>query len=463
MPHPASSSVDKRATLLVTTLGSFLTPFMGAGINVALPTLGAELGLDAVALGWVSQAFLLAAAVFLVPVGRLADILGRRRMFQWGMAAYALCSLACALAPSARWLIACRALQGAGASMIFGTSIAIVSSVFPPGERGRALGINVAAVYLGLSLGPVLGGVMTRTWGWRAIFHANFAIGLLLCVLIAWKLRGEWAEAEGEAFDWAGSLAYAAALTLLMAGISSLPAVRGAIMTAWGAGLFVLFLLWEIRHPSPVLPLGLFRHNVLFAFSNLAALIHYAATFASGFLLSLYLQSVKGMDPGRAGLVLAVQPLVMAFSSPLAGRLSDRVQPRLVASCGMGSAVAALLMLSFLSSSTPLAYVLASLGVIGLGLGLFSSPNTNAIMGSVERKQYGLATGTLSTMRTTGQTVSMAIVMLFFSARPGAASLAPEGAGAFLAASRSAYLVFAALCVLGVFASLARGDARRHA
>jgi MFS family permease len=346
--------------------------------------------------------------------------------------------------------------------MIFGTSIAIVSSVFPPGERGRALGINVGAVYLGLSLGPVLGGVMTRAWGWRAIFHANAAVGLLLCVLILWKLRGEWAEARGEAFDWAGSLAYAAALTLLMTGVSSLPAARGAVLAGWGAGLFAAFLLWEARHPSPVLPLGLFRHNLLFTLSNLAALIHYAATFASGFLLSLYLQSVRGMDPGRAGLVLAAQPLVMALTSPLAGRLSDRIQPRRVASAGMALAAAALALLSLLEAGTPLAFVLGVLGVMGLGLGLFSSPNTNAIMGSVERKQYGLATGTLSTMRTVGMTASMAVVMLFFSVRPGAASLSPERAGAFLAASRSAFLLFAGLCVLGIFASLARGDAERH-
>lgn len=456
-----SPPVDKRATLLVTTLGSFLTPFTGAAVNVALPSVGADFGLDAVALGWVSQAFLLAAAVFLVPVGRLADLHGRRRIFLWGMAAYTLCSLACALAPSPAWLVACRALQGAGSSMIFGTSIAIVSSVFPPGERGRALGINVGAVYLGLSLGPVIGGLMTRAWGWRAIFHSNAAVGLLLCALILWKLRGEWAEARGEAFDWAGSLVYAAALTLLMMGVSSLPAARGAALAGWGAGLFAAFLLWEARHPSPVLPLGLFRHNLLFTLSNLAALIHYAATFASGFLISLYLQSVRGMDPGRAGLVLAAQPLVMALASPLAGRLSDRVQPRRVASAGMALAVAALLMLSLLEAGTPMAFVLGALGVMGLGLGLFSSPNTNAIMGSVDRKQYGLATGTLSTMRTVGMTASMAVVMLFFSVRPGAASLSPERAGAFLDASRSAYLAFAALCAAGMLASLARGRARR--
>jgi EmrB/QacA subfamily drug resistance transporter len=434
---------------------------MGAAVTVALPAIGADFRLDAVALGWVSQAFLLAAAACLVPIGRLADILGRRRLFLWGMAAYALFSLACAAAPSAGWLVACRALQGAGSSMIFGTSIAIVASIFPPGERGRALGINVAAVYLGLSLGPVLGGLMVRAWGWRAIFHANAAVGLLLCALIGWKLRGEWAESRGEAFDGVGSLAYAAALVLLMTGVTALPAARGAVLTAWGAAAFLLFLAWEARHPSPVLPLRLFRHNLLFTLSNLAALIHYAATFASGFLLSLYLQAVRGMDPGRAGLLLAVQPLVMAAASPLAGRLSDRLQPRRVASAGMALAVVALVLLSLLSAATPVPFVLGALGVMGLGLGFFSSPNTNAIMGAVERRHYGLATGTLATMRTAGMTISMAVVMLCFSIRPGSAALSPQGAAAFLAASRSAYRLFAGLCLLGVAASLARGRAPR--
>jgi len=452
----------RRAALLVTLLASFLTPFMASSVNIALPSISREFGADAVRLAWVATAYLLAAAALLLPFGRLADIHGRRRIFFWGTLAYTAASLACGLAPSLGALIGLRALQGAAASMIFATSIALLSSVFPPEERGRVLGINVAAVYLGLALGPSLGGVLTEQLGWRSLFLANVPLGLAIALLLARRLRGEWAEARGERFDLAGTLILGTALSLLMLGTPEVGRAGGWLLPA-GVGGLVAFVAWERRVRHPLLDIGLFVRNPVFAFSNLAALINYAATFAVTFLLSLYLQVVKALGPQAAGLVLIAQPLVMAACSPFAGRLSDRVQPRGVASAGMALTAVGLALLTALGPRTPLPAIVATLGLLGVGFGLFSSPNTNAVMSAVERRHYGVASATLGTMRLAGQMVSMALASLVFAHIVGRVPIAAAGPEEFLRSLRLAFLLFTVLCALGVFASLARGTLRRGA
>ncbi|MFB3818392.1 MAG: MFS transporter [Candidatus Methylomirabilales bacterium] len=450
----------RRAALLVTLLASFVTPFMASSVNIALPTIGREFGADAVRLGWVATAYILAAAALLLPFGRLADIRGRRRVFLWGSLAYAVASVACALAPSIGWLIALRAVQGGAVSTIFATSTALLTSVFPPGERGRVLGINVAAVYIGLSLGPSLGGVMTQHLGWRTLFLANLPLGLSIALLLAWRLRGEWAEARGESFDLVGTLVLAATLTLLMLGTPEVGRAGGWLLLPGAIGL-VAFVLWERRARHPLLDPALFTESPVFAFSNLAALINYAATFAVTFLLSLYLQVVKALSPQAAGLILIAQPLVMAACSPFAGRLSDRVQPRTVASAGMGLTALGLALLTALGPATPLPAIMATLGLLGLGFGLFSSPNTNAVMGAVERRYYGVASATLGTMRLTGQMVSMGLASLVFALALGRVPIAAARPENVLQSLRAAFLLFTLLCGLGIFASLARGTVAR--
>jgi EmrB/QacA subfamily drug resistance transporter len=447
----------ERVALQVAAVASFLTPFMGAAANVALPAIGREFEADAVTLTWVSAAYLLAAAACLVPFGRLADLYGRKRIFSWGLAAYAATSWLSALAPSIHLLIAARALQGAAGAMIFGTNVAILTSVFSPAARGRALGLNVAAVYLGLSLGPFLGGVLTEQAGWRSIFALNVALGLGAWVATRWKLTGEWADARGARFDAAGAALYGAGLVLAMYGLSQLPGTGGAWLVASGLVVLVLFVAWELRVESPVLDLASLRGNRVFAFSNLAAFINYSATFAVGFLLSLYLQYVRGLTAQAAGTLLVVQPLIMALVSPFAGRLSDRVPSRTVASAGMAATALGLGLLTALTRDTPLPAIVAPLAVLGGGFGLFSSPNTNAVMGSVERPLYGVAAAMLGTMRLVGQMFSMAVAMLVLTLFVGRVPITPDRHDAFLAGVRVAFGLFAASCALGTFASLARG------
>lgn len=455
-----SADSSKTFVLVAATLGAFVTPFMTSAVNVALPTMGAELEMDAVLLGWVPTSYLIAAAMFLVPFGRLADIHGRKRVFTYGMAVFTLASLLCGLAASADMLIGFRVLQGIGGAMVFGTGVAILTSVFPVGERGRALGINVAAVYVGLSVGPFVGGLLTEHFGWRSVFIASVPLGLIVIALVLWKLKGEWATARGEKFDLTGSVVYSITLVLVMYGFSLLPDASGGWLIMGGIVALAAFIWWEGRVRSPVLDTRLFRHNAVFAFSNLAALINYSATFAVGFLLSLYLQYIKGFSPQYAGLILIAQPVVMAIFSPVAGRLSDRFEPRVLASAGMALTVVGLSLFAVLSDDTSLAYITGGLVLVGFGLALFSSPNTNAVMSSVESRSYGVASATLATMRQVGMMLSMGIAMLLFSVFIGRVQITPEFYDLFLKSVNVAFIVFASFCFLGVFASLARGRVR---
>ena len=450
----------QRTALLVTTLSSLLTPMMASAINVAMPAIGREFAMGAVTLSWVASAYLLAAAVFLLPFGRLADITGRKRMFVIGTAVFSAASLLAGLAPDARTFLGARMLQGMGGAMIFGTGVAILTSVFPPQRRGWVLGINVGATYAGLSLGPFVGGLLTHHWGWRWVFLLNLPLGLLVLGAVHLRMKQEWADCRGEAFDWQGSLGYSLMLTAFMLGFTWLPAGRGAVMLLAAAGLFPAFIWWESRSAHPIFQARLVRGNTVFAFSNLAALVNYSATFAIGFLLSLYLQYIKGFTPRGAGLVLVAQPVLMALFSPLAGRLSDRHEPRVVASLGMGLCAAGLFFFSWLGPASSLSAIVADLMLVGLGFALFSSPNTNAIMGAVERRHYGVASATLATMRMVGQMLSMGIAALAFSLFIGKVRIEPASYPLFLKSMRVSFLVFFALCCCGVFFSLARGRVR---
>jgi MFS family permease len=246
-----------------------------------------------------------------------------------------------------------------------------------------------------------------------------------------------------------------------MYAFSVFPALWGIWLVIAGVVGFVLFVIWEMRQEHPVLHIDLLRNNTVFAFSNLAALINYAATFAVGFLLSLYLQYIKVFTPEKAGLILIAQPVMMAIFSPVAGILSDRIEPRVVASVGMALTTAGLAMLIFVGGDVSLGYILASLVVLGIGFGFFSSPNTNAVMGSVERKFYGVASGMLGTMRLTGQTFSLGMAMLLFALYIGRVQITPENYPLFVKSMRTAFIIMAALCFIGIFASIARGRAHK--
>ncbi len=445
---------NSRLVLIIVVLASFLTPFAGSSFNIALPSIAEEFGLDAVTMSWASLAYLLASAMFLVPLGRFADIHGRKRIFLLGNLFFAVFSLLLGIYPSAQTIITLRAMQGVSAAMLFGTGVAILVSVTPPKQKGTALGVYSASVYVGLSTGPFLGGFLTQVFGWRSILFATAGVGLTAALLVLFGMRGEWREAEGESFDAAGSAIYSVVLLALMYGLSLLPALSGLLPIAIALGGAWLFLVVEDRSQHPVLDIGLFRSNKVFSFSNLATLINFSATYAVTFLLSAYLQYIKALSPEEAGIVLMASPVVQAVFGPVAGRLSDRMDAKKVSAVGMGITVLGLIPFALIEEGTPIAYVVGSLAVLGLGLAVFSSPNTNVVMSSVARKLYGTASSTIATMRLAGQMLSMAITLVIFSVLIGRLEIVPEVYPALTGSIRVAFLIFVALCFLGVLACL---------
>ena len=452
-----SRNTEKQIVLLIAILAGFITPFDGSAVNIALPTLGAEFHMNSIALSWVATAYLLSSAVFLVPFGKIADIYGRKKVFLYGILIFSFASLMMTMVPSTEMMIAIRIIQGLGSAMIFGTGVAIVTSVYPPGERGKALGIYITAVYIGLSTGPFIGGIMTQHLGWRSIFFVNVPIGITTILLIIWKLKGEWAECKGDKFDLAGSIIYGSSVVAVMYGFSVLPNLKGAFLIAVGVIGVIIFAMYEMRIPSPVFDIRLLTKNRIFAFSNLSALINYSATFAVTFLLSLDLQYTKGFTPEHAGIILIAQPVVQAMVSPIAGRLSDKVEARIVASAGMSLTAIGLSLLIFLTETTPLWYLVFTLIILGAGFGFFSSPNTNAIMSSVDKRFYGVASGMNGTMRLLGQMLSMGIAMMIFSIVIGPVEITPDYYPRFVSSLHYAFILFTVFCIVGIFASLVRG------
>lgn len=387
-------------------------------------------------------------------------MVGLKKIFLLGMVIYTLASLAAVFSTSAIMLIVWRTIQGVAGAMIAVNSIAIVTAVYPAAERGRALGINIACVYAGSSVGPFVGGLLTENLGWRSIFVINIPIGIIVILLLIARLKGEWCEARGEKFDYPGSLIYGIGLIALMYGFSRLPEALGGFLVFVGIASLISFLKWESRSAHPVLNVNIFRNNRPFILSNLAALVAYSVIFAIAFLLSLYLQDIKSLSADMAGLILAAQPVAQTILSPIGGRLSDKVEPRIMSSVGMGLLFVGLLFLSFLSRETSLVLVIGLLILMGTGFGLFSSPNANAIMSSVAPKFFGVASAVMSTTRSVGQMFSMGITITAIAIIMGRVAIVSENYGALLTATRIVFGVFAFLCFLGIFASLSRGKIR---
>jgi MFS family permease len=447
---------QKKSVLLVAAFAAFLAPFLSSAVNLALPSIGKDLNANAINLGWVVSSYILSTAIFLLPFGRLSDIIGRRKIFTLGILLFTISTFLIVFSQSITSFLILRVFQGISSAMIFGTSMAIITSVFPVGERGRALGINITATYLGLSSGPIIGGLLTQYLGWRSIFAFLVPFGIISLYLIIKKMKEEWAESKGETFDWRGSLIYGLSLWGFIYGFSKLPAFNGWIFLISGLLLMILFYYIEKAAVHPVFKFNLILKNRVFAFSGLAALINYSATSAIGFFMSLYLQYLKGLDARSAGLIMVSQPIAMALLSPLAGKLSDTRNPGVIASIGMGIIAIALTLLCFISQTTSMVTIVSLLTIIGIGFGLFSSPNSNAIMSSVEKRYLGVASGVVGTMRMVGQMMSMGIAMMLLSLFIGTEEINPTNYPNLLSGMKTGFVIFSILCIIGIFASLAR-------
>lgn len=451
---------NRSVILLIATLATFLTPFMGTSLIVALPTIANDLAVNAILLSWISTAYVLTSAMFAVPLGKIADIYGMKKIFTYGIVILAISTFLAALSSSSEFLIAMRAVQGFASAMIFVTALAIITSVFPPQERGKAIGINITAGYAGLVLGPVLGGLLTQYLGWRSVFYFVIPLSLLVIVLVFWKMKGEWGECKGEKLDIWGSSLYILTLALILIGFSSISQTFGILMVILGIIGLISFILLEMRIKNPVLEVKLFFENRKFAFSNLATFISYISTFATSFLLSLYLQYIKGLTPEVTGLILVVQTVFMMALSPVAGRLSDKFDPGKLASLGMTIIAFGLLIFAFINQDTSLYMIILGLAIVGIGIGIFSAPNMNNIMGSVEKRYYGVSAAIVSTMRLLGQTFGNGMILIIFAVYIGAVQFTPTNYPELLTSIQVVFTISVILSVIAIFASLARKQVR---
>ena len=445
----------ERKIFIAVLITSFMGPFMGSSINIAIPTMAQEFGVAAQELSWVVTAYLLGSVALLIPFGRLADIVGRRRLYTVGTSIVALTTIAGGLAGSAELLVFCRLLQGLALATIFSTGMAMLVASHAPSMRGRVIGCSAAATYIGLSLGPVLGGLITQYLGWRLIFFLSALVNFLSSFMAA-RVKGEWYGDRSGGMDYKGAVLYCAASVLTLYGLSSL-SLQVWMRYVFLAGVVLLLIfIWEQKQSAaPLIDISLFR-STIFAMSNLAALLNYSATFAISFLLSLYLQLIRGFDASTAGIFMLLQPLMMALLSPRAGALSDRHEPRFVASFGMTLTTLGIFWFSFLRADTPMLLVAANFVLVGIGFAFFSSPNSNAIMGAVEPRFYGVASSVLSVMRIGGQSISMSVVTMLLAVYT-VPHVSAGYADSLLAAIQGIFFILSIVCIFGVGASLMRG------
>lgn len=447
---------DRVRALIATAVASFLVPFMMSGVGIALPEIQTALSATAVELSWVEGAYMLSLSVILMPIGRIADIYGRRRVFIWGITWFTVVSMLASMAWSIQVLLVFRILQGVGAAMINSTGLAMITAMYQPQERGRVMGIVVGCVYAGLSLGPLLGGACTLYLGWRSVFYLSLPFGLAAWAL-AKRISREWRPAQSESFDYLGSVLFGGFVVSLMKGLTGLvePLIGGSLLVL-AALLLLGFVIRSKRVAHPMLDLALFSGNRVFSLSSLATLINYAGTFTVSFLLSLYLQVVKGFSPAQAGTILIIQPVVQAALSPLAGTLSDRWNASFMATMGMGLCGIGLFCLSRLDALSSLGLVGVYLTVMGLGFALFASPNMSVIMGSVAKKDYSTASSVVGSMRTFGMSLSMGLVTVVFGANMHGQQIETATIVPFLGCMRQIFGICALLSVAGIFCSLGR-------
>jgi EmrB/QacA subfamily drug resistance transporter len=426
---------------------------MGSALNLALPDIGKAFTMSAVTLAWVSTSYLISTAVFQVPFARLADLVGRKKIFIAGVSLFSVCTFLCGVAASSFQLILLRALSGLGSAMMFGTNVAILTSLFPRNERGKVLGISTSVVYFALASGPFFGGMLTHYFGWRTLFLICTVMGFVVVFAGLKFLKGEWIEAKGEKFDFAGATVYALGLFGLIYGFSKLPSSMGFACIILGLITLSLFVIWEKRCAFPVFNVDIFSGNRIFSLSSLAALINYAATSATAFVMSLYLQHIRGFDAQQAGFILIPQACVQSLVSLYSGRLSDKFPAPVLATTGMAVIVAGLTGLVFITPYTSMFFIITLLILLGVGFGLFSSPNVNIIMSSVDKKYYGQASATTGTMRLTGQAFSMGIAIMAIALQVGGKAITPDVHPQFMRSLHITFAICAGLCLLGAYAS----------
>ena len=449
---------EKSSVIYVSVITSFITTFMGSALNLSVPALEKEFHVSAGTVSWVITIYMLTCASFAVPFGRLGDRVERRRILYMGILIFSISSAAAVFSAGIGFFLAARIMQGIGASMIFSTNIAILVGAFDEDMRGKVLGYSTCATYVGLSAGPVAGGILNYNFGWRSVFIATAIVSAVaFCVAFFRLPYSKKTEFERKPADLAGNILFVISVILLMYGISSLRQGRVSLFIL-GSGIasFIVFIYRESKARNPLVDLKIFRDNPSFLLLNLAAMINYGANFVMSYMLSVYLQIIKGMTSQLAGVILVTNTAVMAVLSPYMGKLSDRLSPSKLSALGMSLCAASLFIFSGLTQDTSTAKIIFTLALAGAGLALFSAPNTNAVMSCVKKEDYGVASSILSTMRSMGHSSAMALATAIIGLYMGTESMTSAQPDSIMTTVHVIFSLFAALCILGIFMAIRR-------
>lgn len=439
--------------LIAVVITCFLCPFMASSVNVAIVSMVESFHVDPQVISFTITAFLIGSAAFLLPFGLLADKFGRRKIYLTGLILTSISTFFVGIIDNIYLFMLARFIQGVATAMIFGTGMALLVSCYPPSMRGKIIGFVSSSVYIGLSVGPFLGGIITKFTSWHYIFFFT-SIFLLINALLLINIQKDWYGDRDKPFDYIGSILSTTIILLFLYTISKMETEFTYL--CYGVILFFLcylFIAHQKRIKYPLLNLEIFRNRTFFL-GNMAALIHYSATFALSFLIAMYLQYIKGFDPATTGIFLLIQPLIMSILSPVFGTLSDKYPPKYLASLGMLIMFSSLMYLFlYLDENTPLIYLIYCLALLGIGFSLFASPNNNAIMGSIEKRFYGVGSSFLSLVRLLGQGISMAIVTMLLSIHKLEHN-SPNINGDLNFMLHNSFLLFSLFCVVGFICSI---------
>ncbi|MGQ9807382.1 MAG: MFS transporter [Armatimonadota bacterium] len=455
-------SVARWGVLLAIGAGTFMSALDGSVVNTILPVVARDFGAGVASVQWVVTVYLLVVSGSLLGFGRLGDILGHGRVYLSGMGLFVAASVMCGAASSLPLLVAGRALQGVGAAMLFANGPAILTRAFPATRRGQVLGLQATMTYLGLTAGPSVGGALAQAFSWRAVYFVNVPVGLAALALGMRRVPREDGGAAGESFDLPGAAAFTCSLVVLLLALNrghdwgwASPGLL-VLMVASAAG-FGLFLRIERASRHPMLDLSLFSER-LFSASAASALMNYMSISSMTFVLPFLLIEGRGLSVGHAGLLMTAQPLVMAFTAPLSGTLSDRIGSRIPATAGMILVSLGLALLAWAGAGQGLAVVAASLMLVGLGAGLFTSPNNSALMGSAPRNRQGIASGVLAVARNLGFALGVGVSGAVFTT---VLDRGAHSAGALVAGARASCAVAAVIAAAGAFTSGTRDGGRQ--
>ncbi len=437
----------------------FILPFMMAGVNAVLPPLGASLGASARELGLVGTFYALALCIFQLSSGRMGDVWGRRRIFLLGMGIFAVCSLVQGFISDIKVFLALRFVQGMGAALFNGSGLAILAGAAPLEVRGRVIGLSGTAVYAGIACGPPVAGFVAGTFNWQWLFWGTSAAAAVCFALMALTVHEEWRVGEGEPYDFRGSFIYAAAMAALVIGATELQdsLALGFVLIGVGALFMVFYVLVELRTNFPLLDVRLLVNNKVFGLSSLAAFINYSSTFGMLFFFSLYLQVAKGMNVRDAGLFLILQSIIQVIFTPLASRLaekytSERVSAFGIALCGLG-----LLSAIFMDAQSSLWYMACAQVMLGLGISFFATPNTTVMLGSVDSRYLGQASGLVGAVRTGGAVFNMAIITMTLGFFLGHEPVGANNVHQFIRSMHFDLALFGVLNLLAIGCAMGRG------